>query len=192
MPADPDEFRLAPGWVSRATIDGSSAFQVTQFTRQSDMLAGRQWVRPDSGSDIIDDAAAYVESMDSHVGGYGGVEFAWGFQGMTPLMVKFVRDTYFAGGDKSALVTAKTWNRLMGSFEYYHCIAQWRKPRGQSPAAGGFSPFMIDFVDGELVPTTDNQFAYLRGTSIATDNQIAYMKGTSTTTDNQAAHLEAV
>lgn len=164
MPADPDEFRIAPGWISRVALDATSAYQVTQFTRQSDMLAGRQWVRPDNMADVIKPSAVYVESMDSHVGGYGGKEFTWGFQNMTPLMVMFLRDTYFAGGDKSALATVKTWDRTSGAFEYFHCIAHWPNPVSEAAAAaGGFSPFPIRFVDADIAPISDNLPAYMEG-----------------------------
>ncbi len=137
-------YRLGTGTIAHGDFDEDYAIE--SFPIQSDQDTARKWNRPGNDADIVNEAEELVEGMSSFVGSYGYIVFTWQLRMLSPLMVKYVRDTFFGSTGFSAAVTVRTFNRGSGAFEVYHATAK-RKLYidGATPAGGGYDQFVIDF-----------------------------------------------
>lgn len=132
-------YRLASGTLTVAAMDsGAATYAIENFTRQNDMSVGRVWLRPKDEADVIDFAAEYVDGLSGIRGGLGRPVIQWTLQGLTPLMVKYIRDTFFSGTNLYGDVTARTFNRGVGAWQYYNGRAQWSSFKDSSLVAGGY------------------------------------------------------
>ena len=143
-------YRLAPEHITVIALD--TDYAIENFPRQNDQPPGRDWIRPGDYSDVIEATAEVVIALSGGAYGYGEAGFAWKLQGLTPLMVKYILDTYFNSEDMTALATARTFNRASGAFEVYQCtINRQRYVDGAEIALGGYDKFQIDFIKPVLI-----------------------------------------
>lgn len=112
------EFRLASGWITAATLNGSNSYLLDLFPTQSDQRPHLQpWGPP------MDHKTMYPRRMRSKIyadwsqGLDGFWQFDWQFAYWTEGMVSYFETTFFNGAG-SALVTVKTI-RKDGTFEEY-------------------------------------------------------------------------
>jgi hypothetical protein len=141
-------YRLGTGSIALASF--TDTYAIESFPVQADQ-GGRKWIRPDNEADIVEQAEELVVGMSQFVGSYGYVNFTWRLRVLTPLMVKYILDTFFSGSDFNADVTVRTFNRASNAWVTYWAVAQRQLYReGATPAAGGYDEFVIDFVKCEV------------------------------------------
>lgn len=143
-------FRLAPGTLTVAQMDaGVATYAIENFPRQNDQPIGLDWMRPGNDSDVLDPFAEFVDSLSAKRGGFGRVIIIWMLRALTPLMVVHLRTTFFNSTDLYGDVTARTWNRQTGAWEYYNARAVWPSVRSDAtPAIGGYDPFRLEMSRG--------------------------------------------
>jgi hypothetical protein len=139
-------YRLYPGLTTPTNV--TETYAIENWTRQSDMETWRRWLRPDNLADVIEQASELIDGLSGMRKGYGDVTFNWRLRGHTPLMTKYVIDTYFAGGDYSADVTARTYNRATGQFEFYQARIVRTLFRDMEAALGGYDNMLLSFSRG--------------------------------------------
>lgn len=143
-------YRLSPDHITVAALD--TTFAIENFPRQADQSVGRDWIRPDDSADVVEPAAEIVIAMSGGAYGYGRGNLSWRLQGLTPLMVKYILDTYFNSEDMTALGTVRTSNRASGAFEVYQVIMNRHLyADGAEPALGGYDKLLLDFVKTTLI-----------------------------------------
>lgn len=147
---------IAAGFVTADTIDDDQeTYDIGNFPVQLDMSVGRTWMRPGNNSDVVRPGGEYVYAVSGRGVAMGGVEFEWSFRALTPLMVKYINDTFFSSGEEiTADVTVRTYNRSTGAWEYYQCVAQVNDPVNASLAMGGYDEYKIKFINGVKVTPT--------------------------------------
>jgi len=143
----------APTHISATTLVGTSTNDIGNYTRQSDMSVGRDWLRPGNAADLIDDDGEVVDGTNGYRFGYGGAAIKWSLHLLTPKMVAYVLSTNFPGGVWSHPATiAVPFSRSIGaSAKYYQCIATRTKFSEAELVAGGLDAWVIEFSDvGEI------------------------------------------
>ena len=146
-------YRLKLGHVSYSNIMTDDSAIIINFPVQSDQVAARLWQRPDNESDVIDDAAELTPGMDHYTTGQGLPEFTWKMRGLTPLMVKYLKDTFFSSGDVwSVKATVAVPNRESGATEVYQTIMTRQLASSARTALGGLDEWTLDFINCILVP----------------------------------------
>ena len=152
-------YRLKVGYVSYTSITTDSSAIIINFPVQADQVAARLWQRPDNESDIVDDAAELEQGLDHFTTGQGLPEFTWKMRGLTPLMVKYLKDTFFSSGTVwSAKVTVAVPNRGSGATEVYQAIMTRRFDSDSQPVLGGLDNWTLDFVNCIEVPEGGDAF----------------------------------
>lgn len=128
-------------------IEMSFGFKVVDFPIQDDQ-AFLEWFPPIDPSSAISEGLIQ-DSMDSGRGAFGGYSFSWVFGQLTPLMVKYLRDTIFAGTLFSRDVTVVAFDRSYG-WRTINCKALWNDPAKTAQPVGlqGYQQLKIDFVNG--------------------------------------------
>lgn|SRR5512138_1311663 len=144
-------WKLATGWRSKAEMDTTPGFDLGNFPRQGDQGVGRDWMRPDNESDIVERAATTVDSLTNARFGYGEAYFRWRLRALTPLMVRYLENTIF-GSAFYAKVTTRGFNRATGEFEYYNALAHFEPRESHTAAAGGYDLYTINFVEAVEAP----------------------------------------
>lgn len=150
-------FFICEGWVTRGEmyVNGS---QIKNLPIQSDMVNGRRWQRPASTADVVK-PARLVDTPTGQRFGYGGLVFSWPMQGLSPKMVAYLQNTYFATGSNffergwSNKLTVQTFNRASGEWETYHTYGRFPNLDGEAePAMGGYNNFQLYFTAYKLAP----------------------------------------
>lgn len=121
-------------------------YKVIDFAIQDDQ-AWLPWYQPIDPSGAISEGVIQ-DSMDSGRGAFGGYNLSWIFGQLTPLMIKYLRDTYFATTLWSRDVTIVTFDRSYG-WRTLNCKAVWNDPATKADPVGlqGYQKLKIDFVN---------------------------------------------
>lgn len=152
MAATLSGYRWAPGTITKAALT-AALYAIENFTRQSDMEAWRQWLRPSNESDIIDEDGEIVTAMTGEDFGYGEPDLKWGLRALTPKMVAYINSSRFPSSVRSYPATLRTPNRATGAGEYYHAIATKSAYSSAQAALGGLDLWIIVFRDAVLFDT---------------------------------------
>ncbi len=134
-------------------------YKVIDFPIQTDQ-AFLPWYQPIDPSGAISEGQIQ-DSMDSNRGAFGGYNFSWIFGQLTPLMVKYLRDTIFATYLFSRDVTVVTFDRSYG-WRTINCKALWNDPATKAEPVGlqGYQKLKIDFINGtDAAPDLDSAFS---------------------------------
>lgn len=135
-------------WLATGTLfedEMTAAYAIEDFPRQSDMIPGIDWVRPNSESDVVERGYDIIESLSNQMVIFGRPTIKWHWQGLTTGMVTYLLDTIL-GGQPSARVTIRTYDRAFGVWRVYNAVAQVRmfKDAGEI-GMGGFSRLEMNF-----------------------------------------------
>lgn len=143
------DYRIYPGTVS-AQFLLNNGVALSDLPTQSDMSNGRIWVkRPGNGAGIVT-PAKFVDTITGGRYGHGGYYFEWILQALSPLMSKYIRDTYMSGG-YFGTVTVSTFNRETGAWETYNAIWKWPNVRSDAEMAmGGLHNVKTTFVNANI------------------------------------------
>ncbi len=152
-------FMLGPGTLAAIQLTTVTTYDIENFTRQADMNPGRDWQRPEDEAERVKNYAELVDSIDSHRGAYGGIEFKWPLRLLTPLMEKYIRDTYFSSTAFSADVTARTYNRNSGQFEIYNIVARRPGYDDLELTARGYDRYILTFTNGVTASSDEPDMA---------------------------------
>ncbi len=141
----------AKGFISRQQLL-QIGVAIKDMPTQSDMRAGRLWIRPGNEADVIR-PAALVDSLSGKRYPYGGAVFKWPMVNLSPKMVRYIHETFF-DFNWYAEMTVQTFNRASGNWECYWVTARWPDYSAEAEmVAGGYSNFQINFVNGVSAPT---------------------------------------
>lgn len=170
-------FYIAEGWMSRSELYINGA-DITALPIQTDMVNGRQWIRPSDLADVVR-PARLVDTPSGTRFGYGGLIWKWPMVNLSPNMVKYLQETYFspAGAPSnfynrtwSNQLTVQTFNRASGDWETYHTFARFANFDGEADmSAGGYNNLQINFTavasapDG---PDLSTGVVYAEGTTV--------------------------
>ncbi len=144
-------YMLKIGWVTKAVIEADTNADVGNFPTQNDMTGGRQWWRPGNKADIIDEGEEILIDVYGGAGAYGGIKFVWPMRYLTPLMIKYIKDTFFSSGTLfSNDVTVRTFNRSSNAWEVYQCTVRREFASSGTAAGGGLDEYELTFVNGVI------------------------------------------
>ncbi len=127
-------------------------YAIENFPRQTDMGYDKQWMRPGNAADIVA-PAAITQALDGSQDDYGGIQFTWEFDWLSPDMVSYLFTTMFSSA-YNATATVRTWNRSTGLWEQYTATALWPTAemiRDLDTIGGGFEQFPIRFIKGTKI-----------------------------------------
>lgn len=141
-------------WLATGTLfedEMTSAYAIEDFPRQSDMVPGIDWLRPNSESDVIERGVELVESISSRVVAYGGPALTWHWQGLTAGMMAYLVNTVM-GGNPSARVTIRTFDRARNEWRLLNAVAQIKAYREAGEMdMGGFKRLEMDFAGAKPI-----------------------------------------
>lgn len=148
---DANTEKIRVGTFSELEID-NIAYAVVSFPIQEDQ-AFLPWYQPVDPSGAMMEDKETFDALDSSRGGFGGFTFSWIFGQLTPLMVKYIRDTIFSTTKYSENVTVMSFDRSYG-WRAINCIAVWNDPARSAEPVGlqGYQKLKIDFVNGVAAP----------------------------------------
>lgn len=143
-------YYIATGSLSLAELY-LNGYRVDQLSVQSDMINGRRWGRPGNTADIVM-PGLIVTSMSGRRHIYGGANFKWPLNTLSPRMVSYLHTTFW-DNDWNADLTVQTYNRATGNWEAYWVTGNWPDYNEEAePAGGGYHNFVISFVNGVEAP----------------------------------------
>jgi len=111
------DYRLALGTLTATALLASSANIVENFPRQTDQPQMLDWwILGDN--DVYSEWGAVIDAHNGTRHAQGSAEFEWLLY-LSPLMVKYLRDTFFgqtisSPGNLYAYVTAQTYDATLG------------------------------------------------------------------------------
>lgn len=136
-------FWLTPGTLYEDEM--TAAYAIEDFPRTADMVAGIDWIRPNSESDIIERGYDMVESLSNRLFVLGRTNLKWHWQGLTPGMTAYLLETVL-GGAPSARVSLRTFDRAFNRWGLYNAVAQVRMFKDAGEAGmGGFTRLEMIF-----------------------------------------------
>lgn len=117
------EYRLKAGTVTAANIEADNAALVENFPRQSDQPNQINWYISAPGT--IQDYAERITKLNSFESAFGRPNTTMTFSLLTPGMLAYLFDTFYANGAVSAAVTVKIRDRRLNStndYVVYNCL----------------------------------------------------------------------
>lgn len=128
-------------------------YAIENFAVQVDMAGSSiEWRQPSFVS--VHEATQVLVSLDGTRDGYGGAVIRWEFGFLTPLMMKYLRDTFFNTNLFSRANTIRTWNRMTGLWEEYTATAHWptfEDINSLERRGGGLLNFPLVFIKGTKI-----------------------------------------
>lgn len=151
------EYRLAFSTITKATLEGSSAYLLENFPIQSDQLVNTPWPLPLDDGSLYPHFSRYSITADLSQRGDGFVSWNWKLPYLTELMVDYLEQgpLYACNwcGLLTAAVTVKTLCRD-GQYRVYTANALVPVEEGQHFKRGyaGVEDYLIRFVKGVNLP----------------------------------------
>lgn len=143
------DWRIRSG--THDAVDMTSTYNVKSLPRQADQRIA--WWRPNDPAGALSDAAEDVEAFDGSWGMHGGQEVTWMLRQLSPLQVKYLKDTFFGGTRYTEAITIMTWDRGSGDWVVLNCKAHMRNPATDAEAPAGWPGYdnvQIDFYDAAV------------------------------------------
>lgn len=141
--------RIKVGTITEIQILADLTTIIKDFPIQDDQ-SFLPWFTPiDPTVGAVSEAKEFTQGLDASKKGFGGYTFSWTFGQLTPLMVKYLRDTFFASTLFSNDVTVFAFDRSYG-WRAINCKAIWNDPATNADPKGlqGYQNLKIDFVKG--------------------------------------------
>lgn len=110
--------------ISKSTLQGNSAYNIENFTWQSDQTAPiLGWKPPQRKGTTRPKLGRYPQNLDTSQRGDGFWEFVWCLPPMTPLMFKFILDNQFGSGVQFAPATVQTFDESINDYNAFQVTA---------------------------------------------------------------------
>lgn len=152
-------YRLAVGWISKATLEGNDSYLLTNFTLASDQISIfiNPWGPPDDFS-TFPAFVRYGQYSDETQWADGAITFIWDLAYFTEGMVAAFEGKVWGGTGmypdaitQSTPVTVKT-RKHNGEFGVYQCYANKPIPNsGFKRGYRGVENYRVSFVDGDEI-----------------------------------------
>lgn len=151
-------YYIKSGWCSQSELY-QNGVRVDQLPKQADMGNGRRWQNPASTANVVT-PAKFVDSVTGQRFAYGGLNFVWPMQGLSPNMVAYLQSTYFPSSGSnfftkswSNKLTVQTHNRATGNWEAYWVYARFTNFSSDAETAlGGYNNMQIQFTAYRAAP----------------------------------------
>lgn len=147
-------YRLAPGWISVATLESSDSYLLSKFPLQSDQISLllNPWGLPDDTLSTWPAYTRYGQNSDTTAWADGPVTFRWGLIFLTEIMQYYFENLIWASdfAVQNAPVTVKTRRAAdSNGFAVYQAYATRPRPNvSYKRGVRGVRDYLIDYVGG--------------------------------------------
>lgn len=150
-------YRIALGWITKAALEASAAYLLTNFPLQADQVSiyVNPWGPPDDKYTTYPAFTRYPQASDQTQQSDGPINFDWGLTYFTENMVAYWEGLIFGGlgmypdaTTQTYQVTAKT-RKHNGEFGVYQCYINRAIPnQGMQRGNRGVEAYINKFVQG--------------------------------------------